>query len=356
MKKLLLILATIGFIMTNTAQACTGMEVKTANGNIVNGRTIEFATPITLDKVFVPRNYKFISQLDDKTSGMVYIGKYAFIGGGTYGDTNVADGLNEKGLAIGGFYFPGYAVYTDYKKEKDNTNSLSPTQFTNWILSQFATVDEVKAGIKKVKIVNAVPKGWPFSPPFHYIVYDKTGKSVVIEPLKNGLVAYDNPTNVLTNSPNLEWHLTNLRNYTSLTSLPSKAVKNYGEDMQPFGQGAGLFGLPGDFTPPSRFVRAVVFSKLAVPAPNLNEGIKQMFHLLHQFDIPVGSVSSVENGKIVYDYTIASVVRDPQNIVMYLTTYEDPFTVQILKISDFNLNGDKIITSPINGTVPDFAK
>ncbi len=356
MKRLTLMSALISLTIFNTSNACTGMEIKTATGDVINGRTVEFAAPIMLNKVFAPRNYKFVSQLDAKTNGLTYTGKYAFIGGGMYGDINVSDGLNEKGLAVGVFYFPEYAVYTDYKKEKNNENSLSSTQFSNWLLSQFATIDEVKAGIKKIKIVNAIPKGWPFIPPMHYIVYDKTGKSLVIEPLKECLFAHDNPTGVLTNSPDFAWQSTNLRNYIKLTNMSPNSITMDGDKYQAFGQGAGLFGLPGDFTPPSRFVRAVVFSKMAVPAPSLNEGIMQMFHLLHQFDIPVGSAASIEHGKTLYDYTIATVVRDPQNITMYFTTYEKPFDLQVLKISDFNVNGDKIIMSPINGVVPYFAK
>ncbi len=357
MKNLLIILTIFVAFISNVANACTGMQIKTKDGNIINGRTVEFAAPITMNKVFVPRNYKFVSKLDDKTNGLTYKSKYAFIGGGMYNDVNVSDGVNEKGLSLGAFYFPGYAVYPDYKKQKSTANSLSPSQFTNWVLSQFATVDEVKQNINNITIVNAIPDGWSFSPPFHYVIYDKTGKSIVIEPLKDGLVAYDNPVGVLTNSPDFTWQMTNLKNYVGLSNLSAKSIIYDGVTVNPFGQGSGMFGLPGDFTPPSRFVRAVAFSKAAIPAPDLEHGITQMFHLLHQFDIPAGSVASIENGKTVYDYTMLTVVRDPQNLVMYFVTYNEPFKIQENRLSDYDVNGSKIIVAgPIEGIVPYFAK
>ena len=103
-------------------------------------------------------------------------------------------------------------------------------------------------------------------------------------------------------------------------------------------------------------MRATIFSKTAIPAPDIKSGINQMFHLLHQFDIPVGSTTSTEQGKTFYEYTLATTVRDPQNLVMYFTTYEEPFTLQTLKMSDYDLNSTKMVSTPITGMTPYFTK
>jgi choloylglycine hydrolase len=70
---------------------------------------------------------------------------------------------------------------------------------------------------------------------------------------------YENPLGVLTNSPGIEWHWTNLNNYINLQ--PGNAPEHsFGPlAMKSFGHGSGMLGLPGDFTPPSRFVRAAFF-------------------------------------------------------------------------------------------------
>ncbi|MEO8402392.1 MAG: linear amide C-N hydrolase, partial [Gammaproteobacteria bacterium] len=227
----------------NLAWGCTGIQIKAKDGSIVNGRTIEFGLNLELGGVIVPRNYQFKGTLPDGTAGLVYTSKYGAVGGGMFGEAAIADGINEKGLAIGDFYFPGYASYA--KITPDNKKkALSPTEFSNWILTQFATVDEVKQGLQSVVIAPTTPKGWPVLPPFHYIVYDKTGKSIVIEPINGQLKVYDNPLGVFTNSPTFDWHMTNLANYVNLSTVNVAPINFNGVELQQFGSGSGLHGLP----------------------------------------------------------------------------------------------------------------
>ena len=95
---------------------------------------------------------------------------------------------------------------------------------------------------------------------------DATGKSIVIEYVGGQLHVHDNPLGVLTNSPSFDWHMTNLRNYIkfSLTNVPPLQLG--GVKLARFGQGSGMLGMPGDFTPPSRFVRAVAYSQSVLPS------------------------------------------------------------------------------------------
>ena len=102
-------------------------------------------------------------------------------------------------------------------------------------------------------------------------------------------MSYDNPLGVLTNSPSFDWHMTNLRNYIALKSARCAAGEVRRQDVAGFGMGSGMLGLPGDFTPPSRFVRAAVFSATAIPAADATAGVFSGFHILNNFDIPYGS-------------------------------------------------------------------
>lgn len=56
----------------------------------------------------------------------------------------------------------------------------------------------------------------------------------------------------------------------------------------PFGAGAGFHGIPGDVTPPSRFVRVAFYKATASACPTAYDAILQSFHILNNFDIPVG--------------------------------------------------------------------
>ena len=64
--------------------------------------------------------------------------------------------------------------------------------------------------------------------------------------------------------------------------------------LESFGQGSGMLGLPGDFTPPSRFVRAVAFSQSVLPSKTGRDAVLEAFHVLNQFDIPKGAAREHE--------------------------------------------------------------
>lgn len=343
-------------LITATSWCCTGLQLKANDGSHVNGRTVEFGISLDLAGVVIPRNYSLKGTLPDGSTGMTYQSKYAAVGGGMFGSTDIADGMNERGLSVGAFYFPGYAQYAQITDENRN-RALSPTEFSNWILTQFATVDEVREGIKNVVIAPTTPKGWPVLPPFHYVVYDKSGKSIVIEPIAGHLKVYDNPIGVMTNSPTFDWHLTNLSNYINLSPVNVIPKTVDGFALKQFGEGSGLHGLPGDFTPPSRFVRVAVFASTAIPSANAQQTVFQIFHILNQFDIPVGAVRSIQNKKIDAEYTMVTTVKDPQNLNYYFKTFEDQ-TIKMISLNAFDLDAKQIKTIPMKGnqTVIDVSK
>ncbi|MGE5196738.1 MAG: linear amide C-N hydrolase [Anaerolineae bacterium] len=226
-------------------------------------------------------------------------------------------------LAVGTFYFPGFAFYSEITPE-NQARALSPIEFPNWILTQFATVDEVKTALSSVVIAPTVTKDWGSAPPpFHYIVFDKSGHCLVIEPLEGKLVTHENKLGTFSNSPPFDWHMIYLRNFINLTPFNAKPVTLNGVRLEQLGQGSGMVGIPGDFTPPSRFVRAAIFSATATPSENANEAIFQLFHILNQFDIPVGiSRAKVENATY-NDQTQFTCARDPQSLKYYFKSYNE---------------------------------
>jgi choloylglycine hydrolase len=181
--------------------------------------------------------------------------------------------------------------------------------------------------------------------PFHWIVTDKGGKSLVIEPIAGKLVLYDNPLGVLTNSPSFDWHMTNLRNYIALSPRDVPPVKFDGKTFASFGMGAGMLGLPGDFTPPSRFVRAAVFSATAFAAPDASAGVFSGFHILNNFDIPHGVARTNEGGSVHADETLFTVMRDPQSLRVYYKSYNDQ-TIRMVDLNRFDLDAKDVMKLP----------
>jgi len=324
------------------AEACTGIQLQTKDGTFVSGRTLEFGVFLDTSIMVVPRGYEFTGQTT-LGEGKRWKSKYASVGVIVADNEVMMDGINEKGLSVGSFYFPGYAQYSVTTPE-NRAISMSSSDFTQWIVSQFANVDEVRTAIEngEVAISPVLTPGFPPEvQPFHFVVYDRGGKSLVIEPLDGKLVLYDNPLGSMSNSPTFDWHMTNLRNYVALNPNSVPPVSVFGRTFKPLGQGSGLFGIPGDFTPPSRFVRATVFSVTAIPEETAMKGIFQVFHILNNFDIPVGAARTVHDGVIHSDYTMLTVARDSKNIRYFFRTYDDQ-TIRMVELMKFNLDGKVI--------------
>jgi choloylglycine hydrolase len=181
-------------------------------------------------------------------------------------------------------------------------------------LGNFATVEEVKANFDKVVLLPVVLDAIKQAPPVHFVVHDRTGKSVVFEPIDRKLRIYDNPLGVVTNSPTFDWHMTNLRNYINLIAINVPQVDLDGLKLAQFGQGSGMHGLPGDFSPPSRLVRAVAFTQAAPRSETAQETVLQAFHILNNFDIPVGAVRDLDEHGYTVDYTLWTSVSDLKSL------------------------------------------
>ena len=145
------------------------------------------------------------------------------------------DGVNEKGLASGLFYFPTSAGYMPYAVA-DAANTIAPWELGSWMLENFASVDEVKANIGKIVVPAVVYEGWGFAPEVHFIVSDASGKSMVIEYVGGKLTLYDAPLGVITNSPTFDWQMTNLRNYVNFSMTNVPPVKVGSLTLKPFGR------------------------------------------------------------------------------------------------------------------------
>jgi choloylglycine hydrolase len=129
------------------------------------------------------------------------------------------------------------------------------------------------------------------------MITDPSGASIVVEFTGGQLKIHDNDLGVITNAPNYDWHLINLRNYINLSAveLPSKKIVDL--DFTALGGGSGMIGLPGDFTPPSRFVRAVAWTQTARSTQNADETVYELFRILDNFNLPLGSAEGPGNSE-----------------------------------------------------------
>lgn len=268
------------------ADACTGISLTAQDGSQIVARTVEWAaTPMQCGYVVAPRGHSHQSYTPTGSNGLIYKAVYGYVGIYTEYEPFVVEGVNETGLSAGLFFFPQYGEYAPYNSA-DNDKTLCDMQFVSWVLSQFSSIDEVKAGINKIDLVTLNHKIGAV----HWRIAEPNGRMVVLEVVAGVPHFYENELGVLTNAPGFNWHLTNLNNYINLE--PGSAADNTlkpGITLQPLGHGSGMLGLPGDFTSPSRFVRATFYQTTSPEWATGFETVVQAFHILNNFDIPIGS-------------------------------------------------------------------
>lgn len=310
------------------ANSCTGISLTSKDGSNIVARTVEWSANETpSDYIIVPQGFESQSMLPDGTKlGMKYIALYGYVG--LASEDYVIEGLNEAGLSAGLFYFPKYGSYPKYNtKEKDQT--ISDTELVAWILGNFETVDDVIGALSDINVVATDAR----AENLHWRVADKYGRQIVIEYVDGIPMVYENRLGVLTNSPGFPWHITNLNDYINLQPgiIGTREFGNI--SLSSIGNGSGLLGLPGDFTPPSRFVRAAFFQTSAPILDTAEQTVAQAFTILESMTIPIG-VQFNDKTKIpnIPTATQWTSVTDITNNKLYYTTMYNPI------IRKFDLN------------------
>ena len=314
-------------VATTGALACTTFRIQAQDGTWIVARSMEFGMDLKSQVMLVPRGYPLTATRPDLKPGLAWTVKHGFLGINALGLDIATDGINEAGLTVGALFLPGFAEYPPFPA--DGKHAISNLEFANWVLSQFATVGEVREAVTQFTIYDLILPQAGGSMPLHWAIRDAHGGSIVIESVGGKLAVYDNPIGVMTNSPSFDWHLTNLRNYINLTNLNVDVLKLGSATVQPLGQGTGLLGLPGDYTPPSRFVKTTALVYSIPPAATAATATNLAFHILNAVDIPLGAVAERIPSKtggaptMEYDKTEWVTVYDLKSRIAYFRTYGD---------------------------------
>ncbi len=253
-----------------------------------------------------------------------------------------AECANEKGLAAAGLNFPSNAFYPEHGAIK-GAFELAPYELIPYVLSNFSTVKEVQAWLAKVnlQLVNTpiIPQIPPA--PLHVIFYDKNDDCITLEPTKDGLKIYDNELGILTNNPPFDWQLQNLAFYQNL-GVEQKTESTWVKyKSMPFGQGFASVGMPGDWTPPSRFVRTAFLKAVSDGIKENEAALTQFFHILDNVAMVKGSIRfpSHQPGVVSEDITLYTSCIDLEESIFYYKTY---FNNQIEAVCLMNENLDSL--------------
>ena len=284
---------------------CTAVYYK----NRYFGRNLDYECSFGEEVVTMPRGFSFPLRDGEMRT------KYAVIGMAHMEDgiPLFYDGMNEKGLAMAGLLFAGNGAYHQPVAGKDNIPSWA---FLPWILGQCNDLAETEELLARINLTDI-----PFQeslPPslLHWMIADRE-RCLVVESMADGLHIYENPVGVLTNDPSFPFHLENLNQYLNLTA--EEPVNRFSDTLflRPFSRGMGAIGLPGDWSSPSRFVRAAFVLSNSVSVEKVD--VCQFFHILGAVEQVQGCVR-LKDG---YEKTIYTSCCDLQNGIYYYKTYEN---------------------------------
>ncbi|BAJ03737.1 linear amide C-N hydrolase [Shewanella violacea] len=308
---------------------CTGIRLIADDGALVFGRTMEFSPEVLhYDLNYVPKGINFRGETDQGKEGIKWQSDNAFVSWTVLNTDIVMEGINEKGLSIGGFFFYPYDEASFQLQAANTERTLTGAQVITLLLSICGSVADAKELLPTLNVIcKEVPiPGWDgVKPTLHYTMYDQQGGSAVIEYLEGELVIIDNPLGSITNQPSFKWHQRNLEQYTSLPIRETAPIKDTTERVK---EGLDIGNdkeLPGGFTAQDRFVRASIYSQVATPMKDANEAILRVKNILNHFDLPQGYKKTAlgENATLTQTTQWTS-ITDIKALHMYFTTVNNP--------------------------------
>ncbi len=300
---------------------CTCFTWETKDNMHLLGRTYDQCGNLKGNRIaVVPRNYPLKLEINEKYRDFVR-SRYAFGGMAITGLASpvMVDGVNEMGVMGGLLNYPGYAAY-DQVRDSRHMN-IHPGFLTGYLLSQCASVEEAASLVLSLNLTGEKIFGCEMT--VHYIFSDRTGETIIIEPDEGGLQIHRDTIGVMTNSPGYPWQHTNLCNYASVSNILDAShdfldLKIQGVSIS----SGGGFGLPGDYSSPSRFVRMAVMKHYAVKGENEVDGISRMFNQFSAVNIPEGIVMRPEKDEAgdAYDQTLCISAMCAESGTYYFST------------------------------------
>ncbi|XP_067034106.1 penicillin V acylase-like isoform X2 [Acropora muricata] len=322
----ILIVVQLLFCVFPATNACSEIRVTAEDKSVIVGRTSDYGKEMFSNVVVEPEGYSHVAVPAVGCSHheplLSWQSKYAVAYLNGWDQLLPADGMNSAGLSVSSLMLRRFTKYQDVPPDKCG-QAVSQLEFGLWLLGTFSTVQEVRKSMSEEWFPLVFPRefrGYLFE--LHFSVVDKSGDAIVIEYTEQGRKVYKNTLGVMTNAPTYDSQMLNIRNYIELSKYERDPLELGADKFPAFGAGSGLLGMPGDFTPPSRFVRLLFLKEFATQPKTNEEAVNLAFHLLNSVDIPVGVVS-VNKTHPDSGYTQWTVAKDLTNNALYFRDYND---------------------------------
>lgn len=296
--------------------ACTRVVYEGPEGMIATGRTMDWKEDPQTNLYIFPRGLERKGAESART--IKWTSKYGSVVAAGY-DIGICDGINEKGLVANLLFLPESV----YETENDQRPVMGLSIWTQYVLDNFATVEEAVKELKNDKFkIDApdLPNG--VKSRLHLAVSDSTGNSAIIEYLDGHVSIYEGKQyQVLTNSPAYNLQL---------------AVNDYWRQV------GGLNMLPGTNRSSDRFARASFYINAVAQTDDPEIAIPTVFSVIRNVSVPYG-ISTPDSPHI--SSTRWRSVCDQKNLIYYFEKTV-PMTVMNVDLReiDFSKNsGERVL-------------
>eukprot|EP00755_Sulcionema_specki_P020919 Sspe_Gene.73141::Locus_43956_Transcript_1_2_Confidence_0.667_Length_1606::g.73141::m.73141/K01442/E3.5.1.24; choloylglycine hydrolase len=305
---------------TLCVEGCSYFEVNPKGLPRVIANTVEWNVP-QLDTPWHleihPRGEAVPNNCD---KGAGFTAKHGFASIHAEGVGVAMNGMNEHGLSVSVHAFRGGSTRAP---SANTTFTVCLDDYAMYVLGTFASVRELLVHLPHLAVASRSDDLG-----LMYAIADASD-SIVVDYQGGTLHIHNNTVGVLTNDPEFPWHLRNLGNYLNLSPrqamVPSSILyqTEVGAVPSALSHGQNLLGMPGDSSPPSRFVRAFYSREFAMynqPPTTLEESLVMATSLLNSLHITKGTVA--ENaGDSSFDFTQVTLLKVPATRHIIFRTY-----------------------------------
>ena len=279
--------AVASLLSPSLVDACTRAVYLGPGDMVVDGRSMDWMEDPGSDLYLFPRGMNRDGATGANT--VKWTSKYGSVIASFYGIASV-DGLNEKGLAANVLY-----LSSSKYGEPDGRPTLSIAAWGQYVLDNFATVNEAVAALEKEPftiIAPVLPNGSPAVG--HLAISDPSGDSAIFEYIDGKLVIHHGREyQVMTNEPTFDKQL---------------ALTDYWNEI------GGMTMLPGTIRPADRFVRASFYVGAVKQSADPREAVAACLSVMRNASVPWG-LSSPNEPNVAS--TVWLTVADQKNLVYY---------------------------------------
>lgn len=291
--------------ITQQGYACTRAVYLGPDGMTVTGRTMDWKEDPQSNIYLFPRGIERRGGLTDDC--IKWTSRYGSIVTAGY-DIGVCDGMNEKGLVANLLFL----TESNYHRDNDNRPVMGLSIWTQYVLDNFATVDEAVTELAKetFRIDDPdLPNGAKST--LHMSISDPTGNSAIFEYINGNLVIHrGRECQVMTNSPTYD---------------KQQTLDDYWKQI------GGMVMLPGTNRASDRFVRASFYIDVLPQTSNFRQAVAGVFSVMRNVSVPLG-ISVPDQPNIAS--TRWRTVSDQKNLVYYFesTLSPDIFWIDFSKL------------------------